>query len=149
MASAGRRIESPTSRMMPFSLKYHHEFRRKKSDRYGDSQFGRQSALATSGMTAHDASASTISHSVTTPPRLLMSTVPDLPSVPCGRYRHYKGREYLVLGIARHSETEEELVVYRPDYGDRGLWVRPRAMFVETVVVAGESLPRFRYVGPE
>ena len=66
-----------------------------------------------------------------------------------GRYRHYKGREYLVLGVARHSETEEPLVVYRPDYGDRGLWVRPLAMFQETVVVHGEERPRFQYVGPE
>jgi hypothetical protein len=52
-----------------------------------------------------------------------------------GRYRHYKGNEYTVLGIARHSETLEELVVYRQEYGDRGLWVRPAAMFAETVVV--------------
>ena len=65
-----------------------------------------------------------------------------------GRYRHYKGRDYLVLGIARHSETEEELVVYRQDYGDRGLWVRPRAMFVEEIEVAGQRVARFRYVGP-
>lgn len=66
-----------------------------------------------------------------------------------GRYRHYKGRDYLVLGVARHSETEEELVVYRQDYGDRGLWVRPRSMFEETVEVGGERVPRFRYVGPD
>ena len=66
-----------------------------------------------------------------------------------GRYRHYKGRDYFVLGVARHSETDEPLVVYRPDYGDRGLWVRPLAMFHETVVVNGEELPRFQYVGPE
>jgi hypothetical protein len=66
-----------------------------------------------------------------------------------GRYRHYKGRDYLVLGVARHSETEEPLVVYRQDYGDRGLWVRPLAMFRETVTIAGEAVPRFGYVGPE
>jgi hypothetical protein len=70
--------------------------------------------------------------------------VPPLP----GRYRHYKGNEYLVLDIARHSETEEELVVYRQLYSDHSLWVRPRAMFVETVVVAGRTVPRFAYVGP-
>jgi hypothetical protein len=68
--------------------------------------------------------------------------------IPPGRYRHYKGNEYLVLGVARHSETEEELVVYRQDYGDRGLWVRPLAMFVETVEVAGQRVPRFQYLGP-
>ncbi len=60
-----------------------------------------------------------------------------------GRYRHYKGQEYIVIGIARHSETEEELVVYRPDYGDRGLWVRPLAMFMEMVEVEGRPVPRF------
>jgi hypothetical protein len=66
-----------------------------------------------------------------------------------GRYRHYKGRDYVVLGVARHSETEEPLVVYRQDYGDRELWVRPLAMFTESVHVAGTTLPRFQYVGPQ
>ena len=60
-----------------------------------------------------------------------------------GRYRHYKGNEYTVLGVARHSETLEELVVYRQEYGDRGLWVRPAAMFAETVEVDGGQVPRF------
>jgi len=60
-----------------------------------------------------------------------------------GRYRHYKGREYTVLGVARHSETLEELVVYRQEYGERGLWVRPAAMFAETVEVEGRTVPRF------
>lgn len=60
-----------------------------------------------------------------------------------GRYRHYKGNEYEVIGCARHSETEEELVVYRALYGDRGLWVRPRAMFMEQVLMDGELVPRF------
>jgi hypothetical protein len=64
-----------------------------------------------------------------------------------GRYRHYKGREYTVLGIARHSETLEELVVYRQEYGDRGLWVRPAAMFAETVEVGGRPVPRFVFLG--
>lgn len=66
-----------------------------------------------------------------------------------GRYRHYKGKEYIVLGVARHSETEEELVVYRQDYGDHGLWVRPKAMFAEMVEVDGLLVPRFQYVGSE
>jgi hypothetical protein len=65
-----------------------------------------------------------------------------------GRYRHYKGQDYIVLGVARHSETQEELVVYRQDYGDRGLWVRPAAMFAQTVTVEGQVMPRFAYVGP-
>ena len=63
-----------------------------------------------------------------------------------GRYRHYKNRDYIVLGVARHSETQEELVVYRTDYGDRSLWVRPKAMFVEQVLVDGTLMQRFRYV---
>jgi hypothetical protein len=69
--------------------------------------------------------------------------------LPRGRYRHYKGRDYLVIDVARHSETEEKFVVYRTDYGDRSLWIRPLAMFTEEVTVEGQTLPRFRYVGPE
>jgi len=65
-----------------------------------------------------------------------------------GRYRHYKGNEYTVLGVARHSETLEELVVYRQEYGDRGLWVRPAAMFAEMVDVKGLIVPRFAFLGP-
>ncbi len=65
-----------------------------------------------------------------------------------GRYRHYKGKDYEVIGIARHSETNERLVVYRPLYNDSGLWVRPLAMFTESVLVDGKSVPRFAYVGP-
>ncbi len=60
-----------------------------------------------------------------------------------GRYRHYKGNFYEVLGVARHSESGEELVVYRCLYGDYSLWVRPLAMFVEAVTVAGRTQPRF------
>ena len=66
-----------------------------------------------------------------------------------GRYRHYKGRDYIVVGVARHSETEEELVVYRTDYGDRSLWVRPLSMFQEMVEIEGKLRPRFQYAGPE
>ncbi len=64
-----------------------------------------------------------------------------------GRYRHFKGREYEVLGIARHSETEEELVVYRALYGDFGLWVRPVSMWNETVERDGKISRRFTYIG--
>ena len=63
-----------------------------------------------------------------------------------GRYRHFKGGLYEVLGVARHSETEEELVVYRPLYGDRALWVRPRAMFLEAIEVDGKPVPRFQFL---
>lgn len=69
--------------------------------------------------------------------------------LPTGRYEHYKGQFYTVIGVARHSETDEELVVYRPEYGERGLWVRPKAMFEETVVVEGRAVPRFRFIGSE
>ena len=61
-----------------------------------------------------------------------------------GRYRHYKGNEYEVIGEARHSETEERYVVYRALYGEGGLWIRPLAMFLETVVVDDHPQPRFR-----
>ena len=64
-------------------------------------------------------------------------------SVVPGLYRHYKGQRYRVLGNARHSETEELLVLYQPLYGERGLWVRPAAMFAETVTVDGRPQPRF------
>jgi hypothetical protein len=63
-----------------------------------------------------------------------------------GRYRHYKGKDYEVIGCAKHSETEEEFVVYRALYGERGLWVRPTAMFLEMVTVDGQPVPRFRLV---
>jgi hypothetical protein len=65
-----------------------------------------------------------------------------------GRYRHYKGGEYEVIGTARHSETDELLVVYRPLYNSTGLRVRPVAMFLETVTHNGAAVPRFEYLGP-
>jgi hypothetical protein len=66
-----------------------------------------------------------------------------------GRYRHYEGKEYFVLGVARHSETLEELGVYRQEYRDRSLWMRPKQMFLKTVVVDCHRLPRFRDLGQE
>src|ERR1051325_2591529 len=71
----------------------------------------------------------------------------ETPITPGGRYRHFKGNEYTVLGVARHSETHEELVVYRPEYGDHGLWVRPKQMFFETVNIDGQDMPRFQRLG--
>ena len=68
-------------------------------------------------------------------------------SIPIGRYRHFKGKEYTVFGVAKHSETQEELVVYRQDYGDRSLWVRPKQMFLETVEVDERRRPRFEFLG--
>lgn len=68
-------------------------------------------------------------------------------SVKKGKYRHYKGNYYEVIDIARHSKTLEELVVYKALYGDGGLWVRPRSMFTETIVVNGISVPRFEFLG--
>jgi cupin 2 domain-containing protein len=68
--------------------------------------------------------------------------------IPPGHYRHYKGNECTVLGVARHSETHEELVVYRPEYGNYGLWVHPKTMFMETVIVDGQEVPRFQPLQP-
>lgn len=76
-----------------------------------------------------------------------MSDLPALPDLAPGRYRHYKGRDYEVIGVARHSETLDALVVYRPLYGEGGLWVRPHAMFVGTVNVEEIDVPRFAPVG--
>jgi hypothetical protein len=67
-------------------------------------------------------------------------------SIPLGRYRHYKGKDYSVVGFARHSETEEVMVLYVPLYGEGGYWVRPLAMFTENVVVEGREVPRFALV---
>ena len=64
-----------------------------------------------------------------------------------GRYRHFKGNEYRVLGMARHSETLEEMVVYQALYGEHGIWVRPAHMWNETVDRDGYCGPRFAYIG--
>ena len=63
-----------------------------------------------------------------------------------GKYRHFKGMEYEVLGVAKHSETLEEFVVYRALYGERGLWVRPAKMFFETIERGGKTMKRFELV---
>lgn len=70
-------------------------------------------------------------------------------AVVAGKYRHYKGGYYQVIGVARHSEDESELVVYRPMYGEQGLWVRPLAMFNETVIIDGLEIPRFKLIQAE
>lgn len=73
-----------------------------------------------------------------------MSERLPLPAEPTpGLYHHYKGNDYRVISLARHSETSEWLVVYEALYGDGGLFVRPAAMFVETVEVGGQRVPRF------
>jgi hypothetical protein len=73
--------------------------------------------------------------------------LPALPAAPRGRYRHYKGGEYELLGVVRHSETLEPLVLYRPLYGAGGDWVRPHAMFFSDVDVNGQRQPRFARIG--
>jgi len=73
----------------------------------------------------------------------MIDDLPPLPTLPLGRYRHYKGGEYEVIGVARHSETLAPLVVYRPLYNQTGLWVRPFPMFVETITHDGRLQPRF------
>jgi cyclomaltodextrinase len=66
-----------------------------------------------------------------------------------GKYRHFKGKEYEVIGVAKHSETLQEFVVYRELYGEGLLWIRPMAMFMEKVKVNGVEMPRFEFVGDE
>lgn len=66
-----------------------------------------------------------------------------------GLYRHYKGPEYRVFSVARHSESEEEVVFYQALYGDYGMWVRPLSMFLESVEFDGEQVPRFALVHAE
>jgi len=70
--------------------------------------------------------------------------LPPLRPTPPGLYRHYKGLMYEVIDTVRHSETLEPMTLYRALYGERGLWVRPAAMFEETVVIDGQTQPRFR-----
>ena len=65
--------------------------------------------------------------------------------IKAGLYRHYKGNEYQVIDTVRHSETEEALVLYRALYGEKGLWVRPLEMFLESALVDGKPQPRFAY----
>ena len=66
-----------------------------------------------------------------------------------GIYKHYKGNEYKVKGVAKHSETCEEMVVYQALYGDFGLWVRPKAMFLETIEKDGKKIERFKFIKSE
>ena len=73
--------------------------------------------------------------------------IPCIMEILPGRYRHYKGGEYEVIGTARHSETQEELVVYRALYGEKKLWVRPLEMFAEDVIIKGKKQPRFVFLG--
>lgn len=71
-----------------------------------------------------------------------------MPELPRGRYKHYKGPEYEVMDVARHSETEEWHVIYKQCYGDEGLWIRPLSMFVEFVDLEdGTQTQRFSYCG--
>lgn len=64
-----------------------------------------------------------------------------------GKYKHYKDKDYEVIGVARHSETLEDMVVYRALYGDHILWIRPAKMFEEFVEIDGQKVPRFTYIG--
>lgn len=63
-----------------------------------------------------------------------------------GLYQHYKGNHYQVIGLCRHSETLEELVVYQALYGDYGLWVRPKSLFLEVIEFEGQTIPRFQFI---
>jgi hypothetical protein len=77
-----------------------------------------------------------------------LTPLPPLPTLALGRYTHYKGLPYEVIGVVRHSETHEAMVLYRPLYGEAALWVRPFAMFQENVLINGQMRPRFAYLGP-
>lgn len=76
-----------------------------------------------------------------------MGRLPPLPHIEPGRYRHYKGGEYEVLGVVRHSESLDPMVLYRPLYDGSGAWVRPYEMFVGVVDIGGAQRPRFEFVG--
>ena len=74
------------------------------------------------------------------------------PQIQKGKYRHYKGKEYEVIGLAHHSESLEPIVVYMAlydsaDFGKNALWARPLSMFTETVTIEGKEVPRFEYIG--
>ena len=77
----------------------------------------------------------------------LPNDLPQLIITPLGFYRHYKGGEYEVVGTVRHSEDLQPMTLYRALYGEHGLWVRPAAMFNETVVINGVLQPRFSFLG--
>ena len=70
-------------------------------------------------------------------------------NIKLGKYKHFKGKEYEVLGVARHSETLEDYVVYKCLYGDYSTWIRPLKMFEEEVEVDGKKVKRFEYIGDE
>jgi hypothetical protein len=76
-----------------------------------------------------------------------MNELPALPAIQAGKYRHFKGNEYEVIGVARHSETLEPMVVYRALYGEGAIWVRPAAMWDDTVERDGVIDKRFTYIG--
>lgn len=76
-----------------------------------------------------------------------MNDLPALPVICTGKYRHYKGGEYEVIGVARHSETLEPMVIYRALYGDGGIWARPAAMWDDTIERDGTTCKRFTYIG--
>ncbi len=78
---------------------------------------------------------------------MIDNSLPPLTPTRKGQYRHYKGLPYAVLDTVRHSETLEPMTLYRALYGERGLWVRPAAMFEEEVLIDGVRQPRFTWVG--
>jgi hypothetical protein len=78
--------------------------------------------------------------------KAMSTNLPELPPIQLGRYRHYKGGEYEVLGVVRHSESLEPMVLYRPLYDGSGYWVRPFSMFLESVEHEGQRRPRFSLI---
>lgn len=78
----------------------------------------------------------------------MQSILPNKPDITLGIYRHYKGNLYEVTSLARHSETEEWMVIYRALYGEYGLWVRPAAAFTEQIFQQGQTVSRFTLIQP-
>jgi len=71
----------------------------------------------------------------------------DLNEFKIGKYKHFKGKEYQVISVAKHSETLEEYIIYQALYGEKAVWIRPKAMFLETIERDGKIMPRFEYIG--
>ena len=78
---------------------------------------------------------------------MIESLSPQAKSIKIGRYEHFKGKQYRVLGVGRHSESLEELVIYQALYGEHDFWIRPLNMFLEEAEVDGKKVPRFKYIG--
>lgn len=69
-----------------------------------------------------------------------------MPAIKLGQYQHYKGKKYIVIGVAKNSETLEDLVIYQAQYGKKQIWARPIKMFLEKIVIKNKKIPRFKFI---